>query len=162
HATVVAFEGCNTDGTCSFHHSGSDWFRVRSGLNEYRSASPPAFGVWCAMPVFDALVELEYGIVVPRRIIDLRCEEVPIVLVPTCPSHHVYAGSATQDFPHIQRDRAPVEARIGLSSTLPVALAADTQEPLVRLSYVRNVITAACLNQQDADIRIFGESAGDH
>src|SRR5260370_21499971 len=46
-------------------------------------------------------VDLEYGIVVPRRIVDLRCEEVPIVLVPTCPSHHVDAGPATQDFPHI-------------------------------------------------------------
>jgi len=43
-----------------------------------------------------------------------------------------------------------------------IALAAEIQKPLVRLGYVWVVITASCLNQQDADIRIFGESASDH
>src|SRR5260370_38498773 len=94
--------------------------------------------------------------------VDLRWEEVPIVLVPTCPSHHVDAGPATQDFPHIHRYRAPVEAGIGLSSKVPVALAAEIQEPLVRLGDAWDVITPPCRNQQDPHCRILGESQSDH
>jgi len=56
------------------------------------------------------------------------------------------------DSPHIHRMERPLRRDWAELESFQSPLAAEIQEPLVRFGYAWDVITAPCLNQQDADI----------
>src|SRR5271170_6123535 len=97
---IVAIEGRHPDRTRSFHHRGSDRIRVGCGLHKDQSTGSAALGVWCALPVFNPAVDVEYGLIVPCRVAGLGCEEIPIVLMSACPTHPIDTRSPAQHLAH--------------------------------------------------------------
>src|SRR5215831_7244932 len=125
HAAVVILEGWNPHRTRPIHHGRGYGVRIRGGLNEDQSSGSAVLRVRCAMPIFDAAVDIQYRLVVPCRVVRLFSEEVPVVLVSTSPDHHVDAGSTAEDFTHAQWNGASLEVRVGLTREAPVTFATE-------------------------------------
>src|SRR5262249_50946076 len=136
--------------------------RIRRGLDKDRSSGSAVLWVRCAMPIFDAAVDIQYRLVVPCRGVRLFSEEVPVVLVPTGPDHHVDAGSSAEDLAHAQGNGASVEVRVGLTREAPVTFATEVLSPLTRFHDAWHLVAAARLDQQHADVRILGQTARDY
>src|SRR3984957_20054265 len=126
---IVAIEGRHPNGTRSFHHGRSDWIRIRRGLHENQPAGPAARGIWCALPVFNPAIDIEYGLIVPCRVAGLGCEEIPIVLMSACPSHHIDARSPSEHLAHLQRYGTSFEVWIRFSCNLPIVPGAELLNP---------------------------------
>src|SRR5262249_1115748 len=50
--------------------------------------------VWRAMPVLDAVIDFQDRFVAPSPISRFRHKEIPVILMPARPRHHIAAGSA--------------------------------------------------------------------
>src|SRR5215471_9026163 len=100
HATVVIFESWNTYRPGSLHHSRSYWIRVLRWLDKYWSTDSAILRVLCPVPIFNMAVDLQNRFVAPRCIARLRCEEIPVVLMSTCPGHDVDARSSAKHSSH--------------------------------------------------------------
>src|SRR5215831_5932738 len=87
HATVVILESWNSHRTRPFHHGRSYRVRIRRGLNKNRSSCSAVLWIRSAMPIFNAAVDIQHGLIVPSRVVRLYREKIPIVLVAACPSH---------------------------------------------------------------------------
>src|SRR5215467_15739634 len=68
HATVLIFECRNSDRTRSSHHRRSYGIGTGCGLDEHESARSTILWVRSPMPVFDAVIGRQHGLVAPRRI----------------------------------------------------------------------------------------------
>jgi len=91
HRAVLVSERRDADGACGLQHRRRDRSGSRHGLDEYEPARPEAFRVRLTMPVLDAPVNCQDGVVAPGRITRLGGEVVPVVLVALRPDHHVDA-----------------------------------------------------------------------
>src|SRR5215469_1046712 len=100
HATVLIFECRNSDRTRSFHHRRSYGVGIGCRLDEHESARSTILWVRRPMPVFDAVIDLQHGLVAPRRIPCFGREEIPVALVAASPNHRINTRSAAQDLPH--------------------------------------------------------------
>src|SRR5215472_11846864 len=143
HAPVVILEGWNPHRTRSIHHGRSYRVGIRRGLDKDQSSGSAVLWVRSAMPFFDAAVDVQYRLVVPCRVVRLFSEEIPVVLVPAGPDHHVDAGSTAEDLAHVQWNSASLEVRVGLACEAPVTFASEVQSPLARFHDLRHFIGAA-------------------
>src|SRR3984893_2021516 len=111
------------------------------------------------MPIFDAPIDIQHRLIVPRGIPRLRREIVPVILVSTRPSHQIDAGSTAQDLAHIHWNGASVQMRIRLSLEGPVPIASKIGGPLTGLHNAGHIVAPASFQQQHADIWIFRQPA---
>src|SRR5215470_1717474 len=100
HATVVVFESWNTYRPSSLHHRRSYWIRVWRRLDKYGSPGSAILRIRFPVPSFNMAVDLQNRFVIPRRVAGLRCEKIPIILMPTCPGHDVDARSSPEHSSH--------------------------------------------------------------
>src|SRR4029077_6168785 len=105
HEPVLILEGRNADGACAFYHGRGHRVGVWRGLNKNRSSRPAISWVRRAMPIFNAAIDVQYRLVAPCGVTSLGREEIPVILVPTRPSHDIDAGPAAKYLAHIQRNR---------------------------------------------------------
>ena len=56
----------------------------------------------------------------------------------------------------------PLRTRIGLRDEVPITVAPDVQVPLIRFNDAGNVVVTARLEQQDADVRVCGQTTRDN
>src|SRR5215468_7331156 len=82
------------------------------------------------MPVFNAAIDIEHRLIIPRRVACVLCEVVPVVLMSPRPNKTIDAGTAAQNLSHAQREGAPVQMWVGLPYKRPIAFTANIQEPL--------------------------------
>src|ERR1700732_3072796 len=114
------------------------------------------------MPIFDAPIDIQHRLIVPRGIARLRREIVPVILVSTRPSHQIDAGSTAQDLSHIHWNGASVQMRIRLSLEGPVPIATKIGWPSTGLHDAGHIVAAAGFQQEHTDIRIFSQPARYH
>jgi len=159
HSSIVAIEGRHPDGTHSFHHGASDRIRVRRGLNKNQPTSSAARGVWCALQAFSPAIYLQYRLMVLCCVAGLGCEEIPIVLISACPTHHIDRRSPAKYLAHTQRHGTSFEVWIGLIHKVPIALAPEVFKPPSCFCNAWHLVAAACFEQEHADVGIFGQAA---
>src|ERR1700754_1948075 len=82
-----------------------DRIRVCGGFHVHRPTAATVVGVAETIPVLDATVDVEHGLLTPGVIARLRREVVPVGLVPASPEHDVDARPAAEHLTHIQLDR---------------------------------------------------------
>jgi hypothetical protein len=97
-------------------------------------------------------------LVAPSLIARRPSPVIEVVLVAAGPDHSVDAGAAAEGLAGGLGDRAVVDARAALGAEAPVKLAALIEEPSLGDQDARPQILAACLQQQDKRIAIFGEA----
>src|SRR4030088_2524477 len=114
------------------------------------------------MPIFNAGIDVQYRFVAPCGVPGLGREEIPVILVPARPAHEVDAGSTAKYLAHIQWDRTSVKVWVRLAYKSPVTFAADVQRPLAGFLDAWHIVAAAGLQQEDADLRVLGQSARHH
>ena len=114
------------------------------------------------IPLLDATIDIENGLVAPARVAGLLGPCVKIVLVPACPDEPVDARATAQNSAHGQGRTAARErgARLGLE--LPVACAADVAHPVGGIAHRIDLIVAASLEQQHRGVGMFGEAPRHH
>lgn len=83
------------------------------------------------MPIFNAAVDVQHGVVVPGSVVRLVREIIPVILVAARPIHHVDTGSATQHFAHRHGKGAPIDSGIWFSLKAPVPFGSEIGEPLI-------------------------------
>ena len=125
----------------------SDRIGVRRRLNEDWSPCSPVLRIWGAMPIFNAVVDIQHRFIAPCLVSRFGLIEIPVVLMTARPSHHVDAGSAAQNLAHGVRKGASVEVGIGLPNEVPVPLAPNVHRLFVRFHDAWHVIVAARLKQ---------------
>lgn len=64
------------------HRGVGDGVWVRGRLHVDVAVGPPVLRVGLALPVLDAPVDVEYGLIPPAFVVGFRGEEVPVVPVP--------------------------------------------------------------------------------
>jgi hypothetical protein len=126
------------------------------------SSRPATFRVRRAMPIFNAAINVEYRFIAPCGVPSLGRKEIPIVLVSARPGHDVDAGSTAKYLAHIQRNGASVKVWIRLAHKGPVTFAAKVQRPLARFHDAWHIVAAAGLQQENAGLRVLGQSARHH
>src|SRR5262245_37156490 len=60
HPTVLMLEARDPDRARSFKHGKSNWAGGRGWLNKHRSSGSAVLGIWGAMPIFDATINLQH------------------------------------------------------------------------------------------------------
>src|ERR1700726_2027463 len=158
HQPVLALEGRNANRACGFDHGWGHRVRIGCGLNKSRSSRPAIFWVRCAVPIFNAAIDVQYRLVAPRGVLSLGREKIPVILVPTRPRHEVDAGSTAKYLAHIQRNGASVKVWIRLAHKSPVTFAANVQRPLARFHDAWHIVAAAGLQQENNGLRVLGQS----
>src|SRR5262245_31096939 len=78
------------------------------------------------------------------------------------PDHRADAGSAAQHLSHAQGNGAAIEVWVRLGLELPVSLTSDIRDPLARILDSWYVIVATGLDEQHADVCIFGQTTGNY
>src|SRR3979409_2028090 len=162
HQPVRALEGRNANRACAFDHGRGHRIWVWRGLHKNRSSGPAISWVRRAMPIFDAAIDVQYRFIAPSGVPSLGREEIPVILVPARPAHEVDAGSTAKYLAHIQRNGASVKVWIRLARKSPVTFAANVQRPLARFHDAWHIVAAAGLQQENAGLRVLGQSARHH
>src|SRR5258708_2767624 len=162
HQPVLALEGRNTNGACTFDHGRGHRVRVWRRLNKNRSSCPAISWVRRAVPIFNAAIDVQYRLVAPCGVVSLGREEIPVILVPARTGHDVDAGSSAKYLAHIQRNGASVKVWVRLAHKSPVTFAAKVQRPLACFHDAWHIVAATGLQQEDADLRVLGQSARHH
>src|SRR4029077_9803171 len=116
--------------------------RIRCGLNINRSSATAVLWIWRAMPIFNAAVDIQHGLVIPCGIAGFLREEIPIVLMSARPGHDIDARSSAEHLAHRQGNGASVETWIGLGNKLPVAFASQILKPAKRFGHAWHIVVA--------------------
>src|SRR5713101_130965 len=159
HPTVLILKGRNPNRPGSLEHGRSDRVGVRCGLDKHGPSCSAVLWVWDAVPVFDVTINFQDRLITPCWVSRFGCKEIPVALVAARPNHHIDARPTSQYLAHRQRNGAAVHVavRLGLEVTIP--LAPKVHGPLARFHDTWYVIVATSLEQQHADVRVFGQTA---
>src|SRR5262245_32944263 len=155
---VLIFKNLNPKRAYFLKQGWSRRVRILQRLDKYRPPGSAISWIRCPLPVFDAAINIKHRFIAPPRVPCFGCKEVPVALVTASPDHCVYAGSAAQHFSHAQGNGAAIEVWVRLGLELPVSLASDIHDPLARILDSWYVIVATGLDQQNADVGIFGQT----
>lgn len=108
HLAVRGVERRQAERTRRLDHRDGDGLRVHGGVDVDRPVDTAADRIAPAVPVFDAPVDLEDGVIAPARIARDLGEVIPVGPVPPRPDPHVDARPAAQHFPHVERHAAAI------------------------------------------------------
>ncbi len=123
--------------------------RVGCGLDPHRAALAAEGRIGVALPVLDALEQLEPVLVAPPGVAGLRGPVVQVGLEGAGPDGGVDAAAAADDAAGVLGDRVVVGAGGRDGDVVPVPVGAEVGEPQPRVEHGRGRVPVARLDQQD-------------
>jgi hypothetical protein len=159
HRTVRIVESLDTARAGADEHRERDRMGIVRGLDIHGSAAAATLRVRRTLPIFDAPIDRQRGMVTPCVVAGLGREEVPVIPMPVRPDARVDARATAQHATHVECNGPAVEARVRNRREAPISLTPEVQEPLPWFDDFRHVIIAARLEEEHGHGSVLGQPA---